>query len=1371
MFDVFKIACEQAVFDQREVKSDVIQKFNPSASMSLVRKRDGTMEPFNVTKIIERMDFIFSKIDLIRNSASDNQVAQSRSSKNLDKFPIIKKVMDSFTHGMSTAAIDSIIIDTALSKISEQPEWDIFAGVLKLDNEEKKISHINYTDRVMMMYHGTWPYIFEDYDLTKEMRQNQIDINPQTEALGSETRVEILSTLFQVTKSVEKVYSIGCSKEHAYNPETDGPVLHEISPVVYSNTLNDKDHLIETDWSCIPSTKCKFLKDGLKLSGINTPDSVTNEKVYHTLFGSNRSSDLRNILIDRSDYIIKIGGVDEYDRRLCNYSFVYDKKGRIVQLHSIVSKDYYRFICCKKQEIQTLVDEIHKQMYVFMHYSNSTFQAVTGKLEYCLRTPVTKKNLELPHESIVRIAIGEVIGQLYDDKPEYVSYCDKGKQKKSLMFEKFTTRDWDCILHKISLLVAVALNDFVSLPTPTRKNIGTKNSQGTSCITMTNYEDSIYGIFNTIEAKELFSRGGSGTSLDNSLLRSDGALIKKTNGTCSGTIPINKITAQTSDYVNQAGNRGGANATYYPWYHPDFKTALLHKSVKQKNLDKNSEAKQIFYAVCVDDIFMERVKNNDNVSLFCPSDARLLSYISNRQEYRRVYELLEKTGRAREVVNAKAYFLQIANVALNGDPYCLAMDTANKLSMLVPRTIDGDLMKTEDLCGSGSGYDPKYLDYGQPQVIRQSNLCCEVVQPTTPIFANGKISPVVSACNLCCVTTPRCCVSGKNVHRYSGFMLVISYIKNELKTVIPSLYGEDVIKFYDEQFNSIIDSNILKPIQELSKIDSPTKNDVKRLFTKSPERWFALIDTICDNLEYHFQNTANFTDMRIYYKVNLRNKIGQKIEACILFLYLIQRIIITYVNYQIKNDYNDGMDHSKLFMAGFYSAIFADGFIGYTFNLPKDVHWYQKMYRSLIVGVSGVADSRINSGISYWDLEKSLVFERDIMESVQFGAQIASLFSRIFHQAYAYPKFLEGALQKGFFHHELFGKYYGVVKQDTKIVTDKHINASKYPAYAQLFSCTPKSAYEFQNLNLDSNAVLYESMFDTKEYPKGYKTPINGMTIESGRWNWHITKGMVMCYGEKNSTKTGNMPTSSSSVCVGATASFKPISGIHSVNSGNSANTIETCWPAVNYLAERNLWNSALKNHLASHAGSVLDFDDIDLVHKRVLSTAFEIEPQILILHDVVRGAFTCQSQSSNRYLNSKYVNAQNVVDMWLYAYERGIITLSYYINADTVVKTTNNSSLGGRINNVGGIDISQRNQQTFMSRSNATISQSQEKDKKMDTAITSHLLNKNDVLHYGSVTEQKDYEKVNSSKNETGLPFSLRELADDLTDESFWDE
>ena len=106
--------------------------------------------------------------------------------------------------------------------------------------------------------------------------------------------------------------------------------------------------------------------------------------------------------------------------------------------------------------------------------------------------------------------------------------------------------------------------------------------------------------------------GGIGLHIHN--VRSSGSHIRGTNGTSNGIIPMLGVFNKTARYVDQGGKRNGSFAIYLEPHHPDIEEFL---ELKKNHGDEESKCRDLFYALWLSDLFMERVIGNKKWSLFC----------------------------------------------------------------------------------------------------------------------------------------------------------------------------------------------------------------------------------------------------------------------------------------------------------------------------------------------------------------------------------------------------------------------------------------------------------------------------------------------------------------------------------------------------------------------------------------------------------------------------------------------------------------------------------------------------------------------------------------------------------------------------------
>jgi ribonucleoside-diphosphate reductase alpha chain len=245
--------------------------------------------------------------------------------------------------------------------------------------------------------------------------------------------------------------------------------------------------------------------------------------------------------------------------------------------------------------------------------------------------------------------------------------------------------------------------------TPTLFNAGTPKPQLSSCFLLSMTEDSIKGIFETLQRCALISQSAGGIGLSIHNIRATGSYIKGTNGASNGIIPMLKVFNDTARYVDQGGGkRKGAFAVYLePWHADVFEFLELKKNHGKEEL----RARDLFYAMWIPDLFMERVKADAEWSLFCPHEAPGL-YDSYGGEFEALYHRYEQEGRARKTVKAQELWFAILESQIEtGTPYILYKDAANKKS------------------------NQKNLG-----TIRSSNLCTEIMEYTSP--------DEVAVCNL-----------------------------------------------------------------------------------------------------------------------------------------------------------------------------------------------------------------------------------------------------------------------------------------------------------------------------------------------------------------------------------------------------------------------------------------------------------------------------------------------------------------------------------------------------------------------------------------------------------------------------------------------
>jgi len=157
--------------------------------------------------------------------------------------------------------------------------------------------------------------------------------------------------------------------------------------------------------------------------------------------------------------------------------------------------------------------------------------------------------------------------------------------------------------------------DFMS-STPTLFNSGTHRSQLSSCY-LTTVSDDLDGIYEAIKQNALLSKFAGGLGNDWTPVRAMGSHIKGTNGKSQGVVPFLKVVNDTAVAVNQGGKRKGAVCSYLETWHLDIEEFL---ELRKNTGDDRRRTHDMNTANWIPDLFMKRVQENGDWTLFSPSD-------------------------------------------------------------------------------------------------------------------------------------------------------------------------------------------------------------------------------------------------------------------------------------------------------------------------------------------------------------------------------------------------------------------------------------------------------------------------------------------------------------------------------------------------------------------------------------------------------------------------------------------------------------------------------------------------------------------------------------------------------------------------------
>jgi ribonucleoside-diphosphate reductase alpha subunit len=338
------------------------------------------------------------------------------------------------------------------------------------------------------------------------------------------------------------------------------------------------------------------------------------------------------------------------------YSYIESKTNLPAPL---LSKEIFDFI-------QTNAEELNSAIIYDRDFKYDYFGFKTLCRSYLLK--INDRIIERPQHMIMRVACALHIGDMQAVLQSYL-----------LMSNKFFTH-----------------------ASPTLYNAGAVKQQLASCFLLTMKDDSIEGIYDTLKNCASISKQAGGVGLAVHNIRATGSYIRGTNGHSNGLVPMLRVFNNTAKYVDQGGGkRKGAFSIYLEPWHADIYGFLDLK--KNTGIEEN-RARDLFYALWIPDLFMERVEQDADWSLFCPNEAKGLSDCWG-EEFKQLYISYEARDKiVRKRVKARHLWSAILEAQTEtGVPYMLYKDACNSKS-------------NQQNVGT----------------IRCSNLCTEIVEYTSP---------------------------------------------------------------------------------------------------------------------------------------------------------------------------------------------------------------------------------------------------------------------------------------------------------------------------------------------------------------------------------------------------------------------------------------------------------------------------------------------------------------------------------------------------------------------------------------------------------------------------------------------------------------
>jgi len=945
------------------------------------------------------------------------------------------------------------------------------------------------------------------------------------------------------------------------------------------------------------------------------------------------------------------------------YSYI-DKHGRNSPL---ISRATYEMTQRHRDHFDTLCD--YSRDYLIDYFGFKT-------LERAYLMKVNKVIVERPQHMWLRVAIG--IHALTAEDGEIDT-------------EPFD--DTDCLLRISETYNLMSLKYFTHA-TPTLFNSGTPHPQLSSCYLIAMESDSIDGIYNTLKDCALISKWAGGIGLHVHNIRAQGSHINGTNGSSNGLAPMLRVFNNTAKYVDQGGGkRNGSFAIYLEPWHADVEVFL---QMRKNHGDEELKARDLFYALWIPDLFMERVKADGPWTLMCPDECPGLADVYG-DDFAKLYTQYEDAKRGRRTIKARALWFQILDAQMEtGTPYILFKDAANKKS-------------NQQNLGT----------------IKSSNLC---VAPETLVLTDRGHIPIK---DLAPSDNRSGIVSVWNGYEFSQVEVVKTGVDRQLMHIFTD-DGLDIQctpyhKFWivDEKTGAgnsrLVEAQYLLHGDRIRKCDLPVIDGPDSLPAygstplpgKVPENihlgnwslsskieWFSaycemygMIDVSLSRpirLSVACINSPTLINIALFLqtcgirsKINLYNEDSD--DECytmtIDHIHLDKLIDLGFAprNYDLAG-IRESVDYAKNECSSVEMGYIRVINILRTHRISDTYCFSEPLRRTGIF--NGIMTSQCSEIIEYSDENETAVCN---LASLALPAYVDLSdpaaprydYERLHYVTRVVTYNLNRIIDVNFYPTEktrtsnMRHRPIGIGVQGLADVFMMMGFAFSSPEARDLNRRIFETIYHaglVESCELAKQHGPYETFWKGDGCPAAHgklqfdlwdKEPIQE-TDGQYRYDWAALKADIRAHGLRNSLLLAPMPTASTSQILGYNECIEPItSNIYSRRT-IAGEFIMANKYLMNDLIQRDLWNEAVKNSIVANHGSIQQISVIPDDIREKYRTVWEIPMRDLIDMAADRGAYVCQSQSLNLWLEDP--TYATLTSMHFYSWSKGLKTGIYYL-------------------------------------------------------------------------------------------------------------
>lgn len=953
----------------------------------------------------------------------------------------------------------------------------------------------------------------------------------------------------------------------------------------------------------------------------------------------------------------------------------------------LLDEEYFKYVELYQDQIEAMID--YSRDFIFEFFGFRVFQGLYG-------LKINGKCIERPQDLFMRVAIALNMH----------TYTDKNNNDPD-----FTSDNVKRELEKIRITYNALSNKLYTQATPTLFNAGLKYHQYASCFLL-GMDDSAESIMDIAKSCALTSKRGGGIGIHIHKIRSESMQISSTGGQSSGIVPFLKIINDVMLGFNQGGKRPGSAAIYIMPHHPDIVKFLQLKL--PTGVDKE-RARDLFYALWIPNIFMERVLADGPWSLFDPHlTGDLSEFYDDKtlpldQQYTTKYLQLEKDKKYIKQIPAREIWKLVFEAnKIKGSVYLCFSDHVNSMSM--HKNIG--TVKSSNLCVSG-----KTQVLTQNGYQRIDNLCSGKGQH---IIWNGKewaFAQFAKTSEMASLIEIELS-NGLRLECTSDHKFNVIKNKKEVQLAIKDIKeGDQFVTCVMPSIDTAKCSMKANLARLQKEIDRATNTDTELIIPydsyEQAMQTALLLNTLGSSCKIEAENSSIEKNEDTKYLVLLQaSKLSHLLEHIKFKTLPIKTLPVKYNNITLVSKkaidsaptycFNEPKQHMGVFN-GIYASNCseivlysdhkefavctlssinlqacvvdsatddADNKNTDTIELNHEFPNNPKFDFQKLIDIVKIATYNTNNIIdkNHYPTPES---RRGSLLHRPIGIGMQGLADTYMKMRYPFDSPQARALNKMIAE----TMYYAALSESTRICRKEYLHLKKKCALEGKVIITTYEQNSFNPINITythpedipKNVAAYPSMNWNGGSPisKGvFHWELYGLEEKdlSGNYDWSVLREHIREYGVKNSLLIALMPTASTSSFLGNNECFEPVtSNIYSRSTISGEFVMINKWMIYD-LYKMRIWDTNLKDYLLACDGSIQHIDGIPDELKQLYKTAWEIDQAELVQQAIDRQPFVDQAQSLNWYLSK--VTQKKFNELSFMAWRGKLKTGKYYLHS-----------------------------------------------------------------------------------------------------------